>query len=371
MRRSTLVFLLAFCLLFVWKFVSWRLIPEKPVRVVILDKTVPVDNYREHKGLVWVLNNLRYVNKDTGRPFEFEKDYYGFFPLPDKKYTIRPLPADLERPGLIYIADTYGVYTADFYKESIHGERSRLIYGGLQRSEVASIERSLTGKNTLIAEFNSFASPSSKEARNRLEELLAVKWTGWTARRFEDLSLRNTEIPVWMPANYQKQYGAPWAFEGAGFVFVNEDDRLFVLRDGPEIGPKRNRVIFTREAADEYKVANDLEYVYWFDIVTVSQDRNAKTLADYKLDVTPQGAKILAENGLTEEFPAIIRTDSPNHTYYFAGDFADYNESPRFYGAKAWRPHFLIRGVNPAAEFFWKVYFPFMDKVLSELYLRQ
>lgn len=371
MKKSTAIIVLAVCLVLSWKYVSWHFIPQKPLLAVVLDKTVPAESCREHKGLFWVLNNLRYVNKDTGRPFAFAKDYYGFFPLADKKYTVRQLPEDLNTPGLIYIADTYGVYTADFYGENSRGERSRLIYGGLQRGEVEAIERALSGKNTLIAEFNSFASPTSGEARRRLEYLLAVTWTGWMGRHFENLSLKNTEIPVWMPLNYERQYRSTWTFEGPGFVFVNEDNRLFVLRDGPEAGPGLNRVFFTTEAAKEFGVADGLPYSYWFDVVAAKPKRNAQVLANYKLDVTAQGEKILAANGLSPVFPAIIRTEAPNHTYYLAGDFADYNASPHFYGSRAWSPHLLPRGINTAADFFWKVYFPFMRKALGQLSERQ
>ena len=359
------------CLL-IGPYIVWRFIPQKPFQVTILDKTVPVNSYREHKALVWLLNNLRYVNKETGRPFAFDKDYYGFFPLPDQKYEIRPLPAELNKSGLIYVADTYGVYTADFYKDNLRGERSRLIYGGMTATEAAAIGHSLTGKNTLVAEFNSLASPTSGRARELMEGILAVKWTGWIARYFEELSdKKNTELPVWMISNYKKQYGVPWAFEGPGFVFVNKDDSLLVLRAGAEVGPKLNRLFFTPAALAEYHAADGLEYSYWFDVVRVPPKSNVEILANYRLDVTPQGEKMLAAKGLTSVFPAIIRTDSPYHTYYFAGDYADYNNSPKFYCSVPWRQYLAIHGINPADDFFWSVYFPLIKQIMSETASRQ
>jgi hypothetical protein len=372
MKRPLSLLLLLLCLLVVWKFVSWRLIPQKPLRAVVLDKTVSADDHREHEGLFWVLNNLRYLNKNTGRPFDHAKDYYGFFPLEDKKYQIKALPAELiDKPALIYIADTYGVYTADSNKENAKGERSRLVYGGLKKGEAEAIEKAMTGQNTLVAEFNCLASPSSGEARRRLENLLAVRWSGWVARYFDDLALRNTEIPVWMPHNYEKQYRSTWTFEGPGFVFVRDDDRILVLRDGIETGPKLNRLSFKPEALREYKVTDNLQYLYWFDIVNVIPKRGARILANYKLDVTPEGRKLLADNGLRTVFPAIIKTESPNHTYYLAGDYADFNQAPSFYKSVAWRRHLIPEGANPPVEFFWKVYSPLMGKILADTWQRQ
>lgn len=43
----------------------------------------------------------------------------------------------------IYIADTYGVYTEDFYEENLRGDRSRLIYGGVELKETETIEEAL------------------------------------------------------------------------------------------------------------------------------------------------------------------------------------------------------------------------------------
>ena len=370
MKKFIIIFVAIIGLILTWPYIAWRCIPEKPIQVIILDKTVPVNNYREHKALVWLLDNLRYVNKDTGRSFAFDKDYYGFFPLPDQKFEIKPLPTDLNNAELIYIADTYGVYTYDFYRDNIRGERSQLIYGGLEEAEIITIEQNLTRKNTLIAEFNSLASPTSNQARERMENILAVKWTGWIGRYFSELSAKNIDVPLWMVRNYEQQYGTPWSFEGAGFVFVNKDDHLFVLRAGFEIGPKMNRIIFTQEAINEYKVTNDLEYAYWFDIVDVNRNSNANILANYKLDVTNQGEKILVEHGLSSVFPAIVKTDLPYHTYYFAGDYADYNNSPKAYDALVWRPYFGIGGADQYDDFFWKIYFPFMKQVMHEITLR-
>ncbi|MEI6609435.1 MAG: hypothetical protein WCO53_06770 [Deltaproteobacteria bacterium] len=370
MKKFIIIFIAIIGLALTWPYIAWRCIQEKPIQVIILDKTVPVNNYREHKALVWLLGNLRYINKDTGRSFAFDKDYYGFFPLPDQKFEIKPLPTDLNKAELIYITDTYGVYTYDFYRDNIRGERSQLIYGGLEEAEIIAIEQNLTRKNTLIAEFNSLASPTSNQARERMENILAVKWTGWIGRYFSELSAKNIDVPLWMVRNYEQQYGTPWTFEGKGFVFVNKDDHLFVLRAGFEIGPKMNRIIFTQEAINEYKVSSDLEYAYWFDIVDVSQNSNASVLANYKLDVTNQGEKMLVEHGLSSVFPAIVKTDLPFHTYYFAGDYADYNNSPKAYDALVWRPYFGIGGADQYDDFFWKIYFPFMKQVMHEITLR-
>ena len=60
-------------------FILWLIQQQNPLDVAIIDKTVPSESYREHKGLTWILNHSRYV---TGRQTNYEKDagYYGFMP---------------------------------------------------------------------------------------------------------------------------------------------------------------------------------------------------------------------------------------------------------------------------------------------------
>ena len=70
---------LAVVLLLLAPWIVWQRTPARTLRVLVLDKTVPNDSYREHRGLMWLLNHRKYVQAD-GRPYELDRDYYGFFP---------------------------------------------------------------------------------------------------------------------------------------------------------------------------------------------------------------------------------------------------------------------------------------------------
>ncbi len=48
----------------------------------------------------------------------------------------------------------------------------------------------------MIAEFNTFGSPTSKQARKEMSDMLGVDWTGWIGRYYLDLS-QGSEIPNW------------------------------------------------------------------------------------------------------------------------------------------------------------------------------
>ncbi|WP_236610108.1 hypothetical protein [Planococcus halocryophilus] len=86
---------------------------EKIVNIAIIDKTVPTESYREHKGLTWLLNHQRYV-PESEEAYNATTDYYGFVPdEKDESYTIRDLPTDYSGTDLIYLADSYGVYEED------------------------------------------------------------------------------------------------------------------------------------------------------------------------------------------------------------------------------------------------------------------
>ncbi|MBP2656117.1 MAG: hypothetical protein H6Q73_3686 [Firmicutes bacterium] len=364
MKRYMLLFA-AIVLVVALPAIIWWFKPEVPLNVVILDKTVPVNNYREHKALMWLLNNLKYVNSKTGVAFSYDKDYYGFFPLENKTYVIRKLPDDVHEADVIYVTDTYGVYSEDYFGENLKGNRSELIYGGLTTDEVSSIQSSLNNRNILIAEFNTLASPSTDEARSRMEELLGVKWTGWIGRYFDDLSSANRELPLWLVHNYEQQYLVAWSFSGPGFAFINKDDGVVILQMGKAAGERLNRIYFTPEALAHYKVKNGVEYSYWFDVVEAAQD--AEVLAEYHLDVTEEGAKILKNSGLPNAFPAIVKRFGKYRTYYFAGDFADNNNIQESWKVTVWRPKLGIDALVRQDKLYWQVYFPFMEKVLEEV----
>ena len=73
-----------------------------------MDKTVPNQSYREHKGLVWILNNEKYV-KNKNNPYSARSDYKGYEPEKGSGYKIIPFPKDLAQYDVFYLTDQYGV----------------------------------------------------------------------------------------------------------------------------------------------------------------------------------------------------------------------------------------------------------------------
>ena len=348
-------------------FLAWQMQQPKFIHAVIVDKTVPNQTYREHKGLMWVLNNLKYFNRETKGAFQYDQDYYGFFPLPDNNYNIKDLPNTAKDVDLTYLADTYGVYTEDFYQNNMSGNRSDLIYGGTDLEDIQFIKHVMSKTNMLIGEFNILESPTGEEARNELEAMFQVKWSGWSGRYFIDLSSKNSEIPLWLIEDYKKQYKTEWNFSGPGFAFVKNDNTVIVLRQGTEVGNDLIRVVFTPEALTEFNVKNNIRYYYWFDIVENTGD--SELLANYSLDLTVKGTKVFEQFDLRGTFPAIVCSRSPYTSYYFAGDYSDNIMIPSWNSsylpfAKKW---LTIDVEGDPAAFYWKVYYPLIQDILRKV----
>lgn len=105
---------IALLVLVVFPYVHWQLLEPIHLEVAIIDKTVPDESFREHLGITWLLNHMKYVKRD-GASYDLATDYYGFVPDDHQQtYSIRPLPDSYNDVDLIYVADTYGVYEEDF-----------------------------------------------------------------------------------------------------------------------------------------------------------------------------------------------------------------------------------------------------------------
>lgn len=372
--KGTMVFLLVVLLLatlIAIPFITWQFKKAMPIKVLILDKTVPVKNYREHRNIMWILNNRKFLNYYTGKYFETDKDYTGFFPYPENEdskqdYHIKGLDKKLDGDiDLIYLADTYGVYTDDFKQEKPEGERSELIYGGLSSDEIKSIKENLPGK-TIIGEFNIFNSPTEMKEREEAGRIFGLQWTGWIFRWFPDLSRDNPEIPGWMIRNYESQYNKEWGFKGPGFAYVNDDDSIFILEDKIHVNENGVKVFFDENTEKEFGVKSGVNYYYWCEVVKAE----GQVLGSFQIDVTEEGKKLLEMHGLGTRYPALVKTDRDYKSYYFACDAADNNEISFTYRVN-WYSDFMklmpVGTEGSGREFFWKIYSPFMNHILDTL----
>ncbi|MCC7569694.1 MAG: hypothetical protein KO463_08815 [Candidatus Methanofastidiosa archaeon] len=365
-RRLGLVMILLMLCLLVSPYVAWMLQDTKTLDVVILDNTVPDMKYREHKGLMWVLNYYKYEHSQHGS-YHYDEDYYGFFPLPEYTYEIRLMPDIPDTADLVYIADSYGVYTEEFYGENLEGRRSELIYGGMYAYDLDKVENAVGRGIPLVAEFNTFGSPTTGGARERLYDLLKVEWTGWIGRYFFDLT-EGVEVPVWVVWNYEQQYGELWEYHGPGFVFADENDRIVVLTVPDEATSDACRIHFTEEGQDFFSINPQTRYNYWFDIITLREP--ARMYAEFKLSLTEAGAEELAMFGIPSVFPAVVFQDSGTYwSFYFAGDFVDIDTVPGFYklyGYDSFKRLFTSdRGIDENNGFYWHVYVPLVRRILD------
>ncbi|QOR68364.1 hypothetical protein IM538_09795 [Cytobacillus suaedae] len=360
-----LLFILVMLAAITAPFWVWQLQSQKTLEVLVLDKTVPDETYREHKGIMWALNHLKYVQSD-GSKYHLINDYIGFYPKKNDEYGIKDLPENLDPYQMIYIADGYGVYEEEFYENNQQGERSNIIYGGMTAEEIARI-REAVFKNgtTLIAEFNTFASPTPPDVKEEFYQLLNINWTGWIARYFDELDIN--EVPVWIRSNYESQTGESYQFKGSGFVFVNENDKVVIL-DHSQIDEEGVTFTYTDNGEKHFEENTEVTYDYWFDVIIPKNEE--EVLAVYNLFVDESGKEILRENDIPLQFPAVVHHKTDRYSsYYFAGDYADQAELPGLYqtaGFTTWKKWVTSSNQTGTLPFFWKAYLPMMEVILQE-----
>lgn len=102
------VLLLLLSILLSLPFVLWLLTPTKNLAVTVYDKSVPTTKAEQHQNLGWFLSHFKYPTEEGAR-FRTRSTYLGYHP--GEENPIRDLSSLDERTDLLYIADTYGVYT--------------------------------------------------------------------------------------------------------------------------------------------------------------------------------------------------------------------------------------------------------------------
>ena len=341
----------------------WWIQPYQKLQVAVIDKTVPTQNYREHQGLMWVLNQSKYVTGQN-QPYDPETNYFGYQPDTQKE---KPLPNDYSAYDVIYLADTYGVYQDDMKKQenSRAGARSEKIYGGLEEDEWNAIMKRFMQKKKglLVAEFNSFASPTNETVRKSMTDYLGVNGSGWMGRYFDELDPeQNQEIPQWILDHFREK----WNYSGPGFILVNDlTSEVLVLESNKHINGKGISVSFTKEGKNELGKSKSSEYGYWFDIATSKS--SAVVLANYKWNLTKDGEKLLEDKNIPTQFAAVIKNQQGASTsYYFAGDFNDVGNVPQYYEIKGLEKIYKIVQAFSDDAFYWSAYVPMMKSILKD-----
>jgi len=340
---------------------AWRLLPAHVLRVVLVDPPVPFLKYREHAAVPWILHAMRLTERD-GRFLDPAKDYVGYHPETKSGDELRK--EALAGADALVITDTYGVYVGDYEKPGDVAalERSPKIYGGFSGAEAEVIESFAGNGGLVLAEFNTFASPTDDATRARLEHVFGVRWTHWVARSVPNLQDEN-EVPRWVGRLYQRVERHQFDIKGGGLVFVLEDKDIVVLKDGVELGPAVVEQLRTKAGA-EFEFPERGGFWFWMDLV---EPMGGEVLFEHVVDVTPEGAARLAAHGVPRRFPALVKRAN---AWYFAGDFVDTAlelGNPERAGLLTYRKRMLGCGGGGTTDeaFFWGFYVPIVSRLFA------
>lgn len=381
MSKKIIIPLVSIVFLFIIVFASWFLWyikPYKPLRIYILDKTVPTIDRREHKSFSWILNHNNYIKKDGNR-YNVKEDYYGFFPInlkanefDFKSIRIHEIEDIASAYDMCYYTDTYGVYYNEWYRQNAQGEQpvTNKVYGGLNQNDYLLLKEMKDQKKLIITEFNFYNAPTNALIREKLEDLFGLNWSGWTGKYFSSLdTLKNEDFPAWIVRIYKEQNNNLWPFKNDGIVLVHKFGTLAILESETHLTSGKPLIHSNHETTKKYGVPKSIEYLNWFDITFSTEQNNI--LANFQFNVNEKGDSLLRSYNLQPVFPAIIEHIIDYRFYYFGGDFADNNvtmSSAYFEGYHQFASIISSVGKNNSMEFYWKYYNPLMIKILDDYY---
>jgi hypothetical protein len=353
--------------------IGWAFQEKKPMNIVILDKTVPTFERLNHRSLVYVLTSERFVKKSGKGSYSAAKDYYGFIPLrpvrerqfKKEDFRLGEVMELAEKSDAIYYTDTYGVYFNDWYPGVNKARRSRKLYGGLNNSDYLLFAEMKKRDKLVILEYNTFDYPTAGLERYKSEGLLGITTTGWTGRYYSSLDSLSKGFPFWMTSMYRNEYSKPWTFKKAGVVLV-KDNNIIVLEEGNQLQQAQPVITTSPEFQQQYKVAESVTFSNDFEIIDPG---NNNVISSFNLKTTIAGDTLLALNGLSGVFPAVIQEPLTKHTYYFTGNFTD-NKIPfwtaRFKFAQNTKSFLYSDDPKDFRRFFWLYYRPMVNSILTD-----
>ncbi|NUN15663.1 MAG: hypothetical protein HUU55_18720 [Myxococcales bacterium] len=395
MKRRILIFgvwMLAIGALMFSPYLVWQVGSRPTLKLRVLDKTVPFDDYKEHASLFWALNFFRYPPPPGHDRWDLANAYVGYYPeIRDADGVALPPPfpetgenpwrllqhQDLEDTDVLYVADTYGVYELDLRRipeERAHLTRNQVVFGGMTHEETDVVDAFRNKGGVVIAEFNTFGQPTRQDVVDRWEDILNLDWTGWIGRYIEDFANMN-DIPNWIPYLWELQTGEKWRFSGPGVVFVHTSERILILEEGKDV--QEVPVLLKTHREDDPLTVGctpEIPYYYWFDVV-IPREHTVEH-AEFEMQLYPRGVVQMRAEGIPTRFSAILSHENDAPTYYFAGDFADNAVmfGPyQFAFYDTYRRKFPTYQIYKSNEwFYWEFYLPLLENVLPriEAYLR-
>lgn len=271
---------------------------------------------------------------------------------------------------ILQILITYGIYNNEWFHEGDEKERSGILYGGLSDKDIQLLNLMKQKSKLIITEFNTIGSPTAYENRIRFEEMFQLKWTGWTARYFNNLNLmENKEIPKWLVRNYKNTHKGGWPFKKSGIAFVNNQDQVVILENETHLNDAMPHIITNKNFQKEYSLPASIKYPFWFDVIIPDKNVNS-AVSSFKIDANAKGLQELDKFGIPSNFPAVTQhLGKDYYFFYFSGDFADNPVgmgSSYFSGIGFFKGLFYDeRNVMERGSFFWNYYKPLLTNILN------
>jgi hypothetical protein len=361
----------------VFNLIRWTFQAKKPLSIIVMDKTVPNLERDNHRSLMWILTNGRFVKKNNFS-YSYKKDYKGFYPtrpIRERQWRTDPLKLSeiydvVAKSDALYYTDTYGVYFNDWYKGINESRRSRKLYGGLLFSDYMYCVEMQRNKKLVILEYNTFDYPTAELERAKTQDLvLGIKCSGWTGKYFSSLDTikSGNNLPVWMTAMYRKQYKKPWIFSKPGIILIT-DKKIIVLEEGTHLKSALPLITTDSLYRAKYGITNNVAFQGWIDII---DPLKSKVISKYNIETNPAGDSLLFENFLTNKFPAVITDTINQRTYYFAGDFANNKVASwtaRFKGIDKLKGIMFTDKPEDPRRFFWRYYRPLVNGIFTDYY---
>jgi hypothetical protein len=329
--------------------------------VLVVDYTVPFDNYREHVGMFWLLNHRKIrppltaaaTKLPANEPWQPARDYVGYKPY-DREHPVR----------LAYVDRSH----AQIDSQTAHMDYTSLVFGGLSDGDVHALSDFVGRGGLLIAEFNAFCEPTAVEQRHHMQDVFGVDWTEWVGRVFAD-PYDTADVPHWLPREFARQYPDQELPHSPILLLVARDGRLIVLA-GPSLIDVAPRVLMTAAGRKRYpNTPGDAPYYFWFSLVRARSD--AVVHARLQLPKIAGVPEFLAKLGAGDLPPALTeRVAGKGRAIYFVGDFADIDFDPGEYDSEAAIDNGAaiassLSGMTTAPAF-WRFYAPVVDQLLRE-----
>ncbi|MFK0525482.1 hypothetical protein ACINKY_25030 [Paenibacillus illinoisensis] len=332
------------------------------LNIMIIDKTNANAPSPGYKGLVWLLNQQKIVQK-TGERYVYDENEDEVNLLENTSSITKKLPDEVTETDLIYLASSKTNTVPAVNLKTKKGEED----AGLTVYDAHKIREAASRGVAVVAEYNTQSLWTSDNVREQLHPILGLKSSGWRGKYISNLQSR-VQVSEQVRMDYERIAGQAWPYSGKGILLVHEDGRVIVLRGGKDVQTAEIKLSFTEKGRQWSGIQQEFQYTSWFDVVV--PDSPESILARYKTSLTQEGRQKLINAGIPGDFPAILRNDGDYQSYYMTGSFGEMEHYSFWRRIKGW--DVIREWLTPNQKeipdmFYWKVYVPVMKQILKEV----